>query len=102
MKNKKITIDDLARMIQRGFEETAKKADVDKRFEQIDKRFEQVDKRFDNLEGQINNIDNKVNQIDRRLFSIEEDISEIKIKQYGDLLKRVNFIERKLGIVSGK
>lgn len=111
-KNKKITTEDLARMVQRGFEETAKKADVDKLKSDVGELKSDVGElKLDvgelksdvgELKGQVNNIENKVNQIDRRLFSIEEDISEIKIKQYGDLLKRVNFIERKLGIASGK
>jgi len=92
-------IEDLAGMVQRGFVQVDKRFEqVDKRFEQVDKRFEQVDKRFDKLEKKVDDIQNKVTQIDRRLFSVEEDVAEIKIKQYGDLLKRINFIEKTLGI----
>ncbi|KKP97460.1 MAG: hypothetical protein US25_C0002G0005 [Candidatus Moranbacteria bacterium GW2011_GWE1_36_7] len=99
-------IEDLAGMVQRGFVQIDKRFEqvdkrfeqVDKRFEQVDKRFEQVDKRFDKLEKKVDDIQNKVTQIDRRLFSVEEDVAEIKIKQYGDLLKRINFIEKTLGI----
>ncbi len=40
---KKITIDDLAIMVQKGFEETAKKADIDKRFDEVDKRFDRIE-----------------------------------------------------------
>jgi len=88
---KEITIEDLARMVQKGFQETAKKTDVDELKGDVGE-----------LKNRVGNIENKVNQIDRRLFSIEEDIADIKIKQYGDLLKRVSFIERKLGIAVGK
>lgn len=106
-KKKRVTIDDLAMMVQRGFHETSEningfRKDTNKKFENVDKRIESIDKRFENVENEIGDVKNKVNQIDRRLFSIEEDIAEIKIKQYGDLLKRVSFIERKLGIASTK
>ena len=50
MAKKNITIDDLAVMVQKGFEETAKKSDMDVEFERVDKRFEQVDKRLDKIE----------------------------------------------------
>lgn len=58
MKKKNITIDDLAIMVQKGFEETAKKSEVNLRFDQIDKRFDKIEKliladhreRIENLE----------------------------------------------------
>lgn len=43
MVKKNVTIDDLAVMVQKGFD------GVDKKFDQVDKRFEQVDKRFDSM-----------------------------------------------------
>ena len=99
-KNEEISIEDLASMVQKGFTDLSNK--MDERFEQVDRRFEQVDKRIDKVDEKLGNVENKINQIDRRLFSIEEDIAEIKIKQYGDLNKRINFIERKLGIANAK
>lgn len=49
MKSKNITIDDLAMMVQRGFQEnqkelekTAKKTDVDKRFDKVEKRLDKI------------------------------------------------------------
>lgn len=88
-KNKEITIDELATMVQKGFESIEVK---------MDKRFEKVEKKIEGVDDRLSNVESKVNQIDRRLFSIEEDVADIKIKQYGDLNKRVHFIERKLGI----
>lgn len=44
MKKKNITIEDLARMIQKGFLETAKKAEVDKRFDKVEDRLERIEK----------------------------------------------------------
>ena len=67
----------------------------------MDKRFDKVENRLDKVEDKLGNVGNKINQIDRRLFSIEKDISDIKVKHYGDLHKRVSFIEKKLGFSNG-
>ena len=44
MKKQNITIDTLARMIAKGFEETAKKKDVDRRFDKVEDRLEKIEK----------------------------------------------------------
>lgn len=44
MKEKNITIDKLARMIQKGFLETTKKDEVNKRFDKIENRLENIEK----------------------------------------------------------
>lgn len=51
MKKKNITIDDLAMMVQKGFdgvqkgfEETAKKKDMEKRFKDMDNRFDKIER----------------------------------------------------------
>ncbi len=44
MKKKNITIDDLARMIAKGFLETAKKREVDRRFDKVEDRLETIEK----------------------------------------------------------
>jgi tetrahydromethanopterin S-methyltransferase subunit G len=99
-KNKNITLDDLARMIKRGFNETAKKADVDARFEHIDKRFEQVDKRFERLE---NVVADGFRNIHARLELIERDIQTfVTREEFDDLMARMKYVEKKIGILSGK
>lgn len=50
MKRKDITIEDLARMVQKRFNETAKKKEVNRHFNEVDKRFDGVDKRLDRIE----------------------------------------------------
>ena len=42
MENNNVTTDDLARMIQKGFDETAKKVDVDQRFDVIEKDIREI------------------------------------------------------------
>ena len=44
MENKNITIDDLAGMVQKGFEETAKRDEVNERFDKIEDRLESIEK----------------------------------------------------------
>jgi len=69
MAKKKITIDDLAGMVKRGFDETH--AYMDKRFDEthayMDKRFDEVDKRFDRIENLI-------------LKRHEEEIEHLKVR----------------------
>ena len=72
MVNRNITINDLAVMVQKGFDETAKKADMDFKFEQVDRRFNQIDKRFDKLEKLIL-ADHK-----KRIEKLEDELKEIK------------------------
>lgn len=60
MVKKNITIDDLAGMVKRGFDETAKKRDLDllkidvdgikKRVESIDERVKNINERVENIE----------------------------------------------------
>jgi len=61
MKKKHITIDDLAMMVQKGFEETSKKDEVNSRFDVVEKRLEKIEKliladhkdRIEKLEAEV-------------------------------------------------
>ena len=44
MTKKNVTIEDLARMVQKGFEETAKREEVNERFDKIEDRLESIEK----------------------------------------------------------
>lgn len=72
MKNKNITIDNLAKMIQRGFLETAKKTEVNKRFDETNKRFDRVDDRLDRIEKLL------IAEHRRRIEKLEIDVRELK------------------------
>ena len=52
-KENEVTIEDLARMIQKGFSETATKSDVEKLEKKMDAGFTKVDARFENVEGRL-------------------------------------------------
>ncbi|MBU3942831.1 hypothetical protein KKA24_02505 [Patescibacteria group bacterium] len=49
MENNNVTTEDLARMIQNGFNETAKKVDVDQRFDIIEERLDRIEKLETNM-----------------------------------------------------
>ncbi len=53
MAKKNITIDDLAVMVKKGFDETAKKKEVDERLGRIDERLGRVEEKIDNIEKLI-------------------------------------------------
>ncbi len=41
---RRVTIEDLARMVQQGFKETAKKTDVDRQFGEVNERLDRIEK----------------------------------------------------------
>jgi hypothetical protein len=75
MANKKTTIEDLARMIKNGFDETATKSETATKTQMV-----KVEERLGNIEWRLDNIEKltikqqneKINNIDRRLIHLEE------------------------------
>ena len=65
MENKNITIDDLAGMVQKGFEETAKKDEGNERFDKIEDRLERIEK--------LILADHK-----RRIEKLEDEVKELR------------------------
>lgn len=94
MAKQKITIDGLAVMVKKGFDA------VDQRFNAVDQRFDAVDQRFDGIEKRLDHMD-------ARLSYVERDVAEIRKHfvyrdEFEDALARLRFVEKKLGINSGK
>lgn len=82
---RKITNEDLVRMIKRGFDETSSKAeleafraDVSKRFEDVDKQFEGVDKRLDGVDKRLERLEMEASHTNAGLSVIERDVAEIR------------------------
>ncbi|MBI2041555.1 MAG: hypothetical protein HYT20_00865 [Candidatus Nealsonbacteria bacterium] len=73
MTKKNITIDDLARMVQKGFDGT-------------DLRFDKVNLRFDKVDGRLNKIDDRLETIEKlfiadhrqRIEKLETEVRELK------------------------
>jgi hypothetical protein len=72
MVKKNITIDDLAVMVQKGFNETAKKADMDLQFKQVDERFDAIDKKFDKIENLV------LASHQKRIEKLEAEIKDLR------------------------
>lgn len=99
------TINDLAAMVKKGFDETARniknvETEMREGFAKVDERFVGIDERFVGIDGRIDNINS-------RLFVIERDIAEIRSHfvyrhEFEDLMARVKCVEVKLGVESGK
>jgi len=78
-----------AEMVQRGFDETAKKKDIDAFRQETEERFDKIDARFVHVNA--------------RLDTIERDVKDIiHREEFEDLMARVKYVEKKLGIESGK
>ena len=73
-KKKETTIDQLARMVQKGFESTASKEDLRELRTDFDGRFEIMQKRLDRIENLL------ITSIDRRFERIEDTIRLVKTK----------------------
>lgn len=77
MIHKRITIEDLAGMVSRGFSDVTKRFDgVDKRFEGVDKRFDKVDVRLGVIESDVSYLKDRVTGIGRTLDRHEELLEE--------------------------
>lgn len=72
MERKEVSIEDLARMVQKGFEETAKANDINLRFGEVDERFDEMDKRFDKIENIL------ITDHQRRIERLESKVEELR------------------------
>lgn len=64
--NKSITIDDLAVMVQKGFEETSKKLDMDTNFKIVNDRLDKIENIL------IKQQNEKIERLEERMHRIEE------------------------------
>lgn len=86
MKKKNVTIEDLAVMVQKGFLETAKKSEVNRRFEEIEDRFDDVKARFEGVNRRFDAIDDRLDRIEKilladhkkRIEKLEADIKDLR------------------------
>ena len=108
-----MTIDGLAVMVKKGFDETAK--NVNARFEQVDARFVSIDKRFISIEKRLDRMEIKLDSLERRIFAIENiltehgrDIREIKseikkIRELGNVShEKILELEQRVKILEAK
>jgi len=87
-------IDNLALMINKGFEQT------NERIAKVEERIAKIDLRLAKVEMELSHMN-------ARLSVIESDIADIKKhfvyrNEFEDLMARVKYLETKLGVESGK
>jgi tetrahydromethanopterin S-methyltransferase subunit G len=82
------TIEDLARMINEGFKTTATKEDI-----------KAVNTRFDSVESRLDHLDARVGRIEVDVHALRDEM--VHRREFEDVLDRVTYIEKKLGIESG-
>jgi hypothetical protein len=66
MEDKNITIDDLAAMVQKGFEETAKKLDMETGFKTVNDRLDKIENIL------IKQQNERIERLEERMHRIEE------------------------------
>ncbi|MDO8470323.1 MAG: hypothetical protein Q7S84_04945 [bacterium] len=97
MKDKKVTIEQLAKMVERGF------AGTDEHFNKIEKK---VDERFNKVDERFNKVDDDISWIHGSLDVLRHEISEIRNElgkvvyrhELEALQARVATLEKKLGV----
>jgi organic radical activating enzyme len=60
-------MDELSRRMDKGFEKTATKEEMNLRFAEVNRRFGEVDKRFDSIDARLLQINNHLDRINNTL-----------------------------------
>ena len=107
MAKKTVTIETLANMVKHGFDH------VDQRFDEMAKGIAQkadkadVDQQFNGINKHLVHVDGELLHLNATTTTIQRDVAEIRKQfvrrdEFDDLFGRVSYLERKLGIKSGK
>jgi len=89
------TIEDLASMINEGFTTTATKEDI----KAVTTRMDGIDVRLDTLDGRVDTLDARLGRIEADVHALRDEM--IHRQEFQDVLDRMKYIEKKLGIESG-
>lgn len=82
-KEKKMTIDDLAGMMTKGFESVYKEI-AEGREEtnglaiMVAKGFDRIEKRFDTVEGRLGKVEERLDGVEERLENVEEGVQSVR------------------------
>jgi tetrahydromethanopterin S-methyltransferase subunit G len=92
---KNITIDQLAAMINEGFKSTASKEDINA----VTTCLDGIDARLDGIDSRLDNLDARVGRIVADVHALRDEM--VHRREFEDVLDRIKYIEKKLGIESG-
>jgi peptidoglycan hydrolase CwlO-like protein len=92
--SKKMTIDNLAVMVAKGFD------GIYKKFDEVDKKFDEVDSRFDEVKKEISEVKKDIVEVKENLMSTRRDVLAMGDKftlkyEFHDLASRVSSLEQK-------
>jgi len=98
MVEEKVTLEKLAKLIQRGFEETATKTELRDFRKDVDERFQKVDERFQKVDDDINWIHGSLELLQREIADIKEKLGNVVYRHELEALReRITELERKTG-----
>lgn len=89
-KNKSVTMDELANMVARGFENTATKRDIS----DVNLRIDGLDLRIDGLDLRMDNLEKKVDKLDYQVGEVYDILKRFEESDILNLQKRVQILEK--------
>jgi tetrahydromethanopterin S-methyltransferase subunit G len=95
MAQNRTTIEELARMIHEGFKGTATKEDIPA----VTTRLDGIDSRLEGIDARLDHLDARVGRIEADVHALRDEM--VHRREFEDVLDRVTYIEKKLGIESG-
>lgn len=90
--NKKVTIDDLAIMVAKGFDGMHK--EMNERFDKVYDRFDEVDKSFDKVEKEISEVRENLGNTRMDILGIGDRF--VSRHEFGEHLVRFGLLEKKV------
>ncbi len=104
MIKKNITLDDVARMVQEGFAETASKKSVENLAISVENLTASVEERFEAVGRHFISLENRLDTLGQALLLLREDVQGIRKEaiqneiDIRDLKNRVSRLEKKFGM----
>jgi archaellum component FlaC len=90
------TLEDLALLIQNTM---ASKEDIKELEGRVNTRFDGIDSRLDGIDSRLDHLDARVGRIEADVHALRDEM--VHRHEFDDVLDRVKYIEKKLGIESG-
>lgn len=88
-KNNKVTLEDLANMVAKGFDG-------------VDKRFDGVDKRFDRIEHDLTDVKQRLGKVEFQVDEVYDILKRFEEHDILNLQKRVHVLEKAVRALAGQ
>jgi len=95
MAQTRLTSEALARVINKGFKDTASKEDI----KGVKEDIKGITTRLDGIGARLDRLDARVGRIEADMHALRDEM--VHLREFEDVLDRVKYIEKKLGIESG-